>query len=168
MDVGQFATPCLFDLDGDGDLDLLAGEKNGYIHLYENLGLFEARTKTCSHLRIGVAGEGLLWTTCSASMDSPPLPSWTPRTAVGWWSAMNWGTCRCLPCPSIPWRRRMRPGPKSTDPWNGWAEGEFAAPPWADLDADGADLVLGIRDGGITLWHSRGGRCRSRLFSHRG
>ena len=33
--------------------------------------------------------------------------------------------------------------------------GEFAAPAWADLDADGeADLALGIRDGGITLWHN--------------
>ena len=42
-----------------------------------------------------------------------------------------------------------------TDQWNGWKEGEFAAPALEDLDGDGAqDLALGIRDGGVTLWHA--------------
>jgi hypothetical protein len=35
IDVGQFATPQLLDLDGDGALDLLIGEKNGTLTCYQ-------------------------------------------------------------------------------------------------------------------------------------
>jgi hypothetical protein len=35
IDVGQFATPQLLDLDGDGALDLLIGEKNGTLTFYQ-------------------------------------------------------------------------------------------------------------------------------------
>ncbi len=35
IDVGQFATPQLLDLDGDGTLDLLIGEKNGTLTFYQ-------------------------------------------------------------------------------------------------------------------------------------
>ena len=37
MDVGMFATPQLFDVDGDGDLDLLIGERNGNVNYYRLL-----------------------------------------------------------------------------------------------------------------------------------
>ncbi|MFN2424660.1 MAG: T9SS type A sorting domain-containing protein [Cryomorphaceae bacterium] len=36
IDVGQVATPQLFDLDGDGKLDLIIGERNGNINYYRN------------------------------------------------------------------------------------------------------------------------------------
>lgn len=35
IDVGQFATPQLMDMDGDGDLDMVVGEKNGTLTLIE-------------------------------------------------------------------------------------------------------------------------------------
>lgn len=38
IDVGQFATPQLYDYDKDGDLDLIIGEKNGLLNYYENRG----------------------------------------------------------------------------------------------------------------------------------
>lgn len=38
IDVGQFSTPSLFDVDGDGDLDLLVGEKEGIVNLFINTG----------------------------------------------------------------------------------------------------------------------------------
>lgn len=36
LDVGQFATPQFFDVDGDGLLDLLIGERNGNVNYYRN------------------------------------------------------------------------------------------------------------------------------------
>ncbi len=38
LDVGQFATPELVDLDGDGLLDLIIGERNGNLNHYRNTG----------------------------------------------------------------------------------------------------------------------------------
>ena len=38
LDVGQFATPMLHDLDGDGLLDLIVGERNGNLNHYRNTG----------------------------------------------------------------------------------------------------------------------------------
>ncbi|MFY7972388.1 MAG: T9SS type A sorting domain-containing protein [Flavobacteriales bacterium] len=38
LDVGQFATPQLFDLNQDGLLDLLVGEKEGNVNYYKNIG----------------------------------------------------------------------------------------------------------------------------------
>lgn len=38
IDVGQNSMPQLFDVDGDGDLDLIIGERNGNINFYENTG----------------------------------------------------------------------------------------------------------------------------------
>lgn len=38
IDVGQFAKPQFFDVNGDGKLDLLVGERNGNINYYRNSG----------------------------------------------------------------------------------------------------------------------------------
>lgn len=38
LDVGQYATPLLVDLDGDGLLDLIIGERNGNLNHYRNTG----------------------------------------------------------------------------------------------------------------------------------
>ncbi|HEX2617948.1 MAG TPA: T9SS type A sorting domain-containing protein, partial [Flavobacteriales bacterium] len=44
IDVGQFSTPQLFDLDNDGLLDLLIGERNGNLNYYRNAGTVNAPT----------------------------------------------------------------------------------------------------------------------------
>jgi hypothetical protein len=38
IDVGQFATPQFMDMDGDGLLDLIIGERNGNLNYYQNTG----------------------------------------------------------------------------------------------------------------------------------
>ncbi len=38
LDVGQYSTPVFGDLDGDGDLDMIAGEDDGTLNYFENTG----------------------------------------------------------------------------------------------------------------------------------
>ena len=38
IDVGSFSTPTFADVDGDGDLDAVVGEKNGNLNYYQNQG----------------------------------------------------------------------------------------------------------------------------------
>lgn len=44
IDVGNHSAPCLFDLDEDGDLDLIVGERNGNLNYFENTGTAAAAT----------------------------------------------------------------------------------------------------------------------------
>jgi hypothetical protein len=81
INVGSFSTPTLADLDGDGDLDALIGEKDGTLNYYKNTG-------------------------------SSTNPVYTPQTGTA-------------------------------NPFNGINVGSFSAPTFADLDADGdLDAVI--------------------------
>jgi hypothetical protein len=57
-------------------------------------------------------------------------------------------------CPANPISDAEAEWPETDAQWLGLYEGEFAAPAVADLDADGHfDLMVGVRDGGLTLWN---------------
>jgi hypothetical protein len=61
IDIGQYSTPFLKDLDRDGDNDLLIGERNGNINYYENIGTasvfsFRFRTDTLGGIKVNQAG----------------------------------------------------------------------------------------------------------------
>ena len=53
IDVGQFSTPQLFDVNKDGKLDLLVGERSGNLNYYENTGTASAPVYTLASANLG-------------------------------------------------------------------------------------------------------------------
>jgi hypothetical protein len=153
IDVGQFAVPCLHDLDGDGDLDLLVGEKNGVVHLYENTGSAASAAFTLfSPNAGGVTVDNVL------GINGFPTPSvLVTDTGSALVVGNELGHLQVFALPENPLAAADAIWPEISNQWDGVYEGEFAAPALADLDGDGAqDLALGTRNGGLTLWRSGG------------
>ncbi|AAM07055.1 PKD domain-containing protein [Methanosarcina acetivorans] len=67
-DIGDYATPCSVDLDGDGDYDLMIGAKSGVTYAYENIG--NASSPVWSRKTTwDVSNVGKYTAPCSADLD---------------------------------------------------------------------------------------------------
>jgi hypothetical protein len=61
IDVGQFATPQLVDMDGDGLLDLIIGERNGNLNHYRNTGTAQVPSWTLITEDLGGVNTSEYW-----------------------------------------------------------------------------------------------------------
>jgi hypothetical protein len=151
VDVGSEAMPSFADLDGDGDLDLLVGNKiatdtdtTGTITWFENTG---SRTAP-SYVDRGflpLRGE-FHYAPTVADLDGDGLPDLvvgTWRDVVQWWR--NTGT-RAAP------RYTLADSALIT-----LTRGSNTAPAFADLDGDGdLDLIVGEASGQLNLYRNVG------------
>jgi Ca2+-binding RTX toxin-like protein/uncharacterized protein (DUF2141 family) len=152
IDVGSVSAPTFLDLDGDGDLDLVAGASDGTLLAWRNTGtaaapVFAALTGNANPFNgldvgtrsapafLDLDGDGDLDLVAGASDGA--LRAWR-----------NTGT------PAAPVFTALI---GSANPFNGLDVGEFSRPAFLDLDGDGdLDLVAGERSGTLLAWRNTG------------
>lgn len=146
MDVGQSATPQLIDLNMDGLLDLVVGEKNGNVNFYKNVG--SAASPAWSLVTDSLAGAEAA---SYLGLDGYSVPFVMPAGG-GEWNLF-------LGCEKG-WVNHYQfqgatphQGTLITDQWNAIREGDRSSICFADITLDGTlDLLYGHSGGGITFY----------------
>ncbi len=149
MDVGQFATPQLVDMDNDGLLDLLIGERNGNINYYHNR---------------GAAGEPF-WELKNDSIGGVVVAEYWNVTghSVPFMHVTNGGQHELLVGSESGWIHQYDNIDGNIDgtwnlvdsTWQDLHEGERTALCLYDFNNDGyKDAVIGNYRGGISYWRN--------------
>ncbi len=135
QDVGDLASPTLGDLDGDGDLDVIAGDKLGTFFYYEN-----TIVRRTPHyfgpvpLPFGSADIGIFSSPAAGDLNADGIPDYVVGETFGSGSFHYFEGAG----PYV----IERTG--SANPFNGVNSGSFPIPALGDIDADGdLDLVAG-------------------------
>ncbi len=153
LDVGSEATPSLADLDGDGDLDLLVGNKiapdtdsTGTIARFENVGTAKA-PHFVERDALPMRGE-FHYAPIAADLDGDGLTDLlvgTWRDRVQWWRNTGTGSAPVYVMVDSALITLTR--------------GSNTTPTVADLDGDGdVDLIVGEASGQLNLYRNVGSR----------
>ena len=150
IDVGQFATPQLHDMDGDGDLDMVVGEKNGTLTLFE-------RTSVGSWSKYISPIHGENWGNILVDnllgINGYSVPALTPTSeGLRVFVANETGTVQDFGLASDNWDAELL---EVNDAVFGGREGFRCAAAIADVDNDGfLDALVGIQNGGLLSYSS--------------
>lgn len=141
LDVGFGVTPDLSDLDGDGDLDLIAGRRGGdLLHAFLNVGA-PSRPRFVRFRRPGDVHFWGWWT----------APALDP-TGTEAWLGVESGPLRTMALPSNPEPSPVGPAPTPFVPLAAFDAGARSVPALATFDASRpATLVVAALDGPLWL-----------------
>ena len=147
-DVGSYAAPTFADIDGDGDLDAFVGNDDGNTVFYRNIGTQTAPTFTFE------AAQPFGLTNLVASAK----PTFADIDADGDLDAfVGNNTGNTLFYRNIGTQTAPTFNFEATNPFGLTNVGVFAAPTFADIDADGdLDAFVGNRDGNTLFYRNTG------------
>jgi hypothetical protein len=147
IDVGQFATPQLFDVDDDGLLDLLVGERNGNVNYLRNVGTAGQREWSLTNDSLGAVVVSEWWNVTGYSVPHMYLNDLGDRellvgSEVGWlyhYEGIEGNLNGVF---------------NLTDSmWQDVREGERTAVTLYDFNEDGyRDAIIGNFRGGVGFW----------------
>jgi hypothetical protein len=152
IDVGQFAAPQLLDVDGNGELDLIIGEKNGSLKLYLQC-LIGGETTWCLST---TEENGSNWAGIQANQaaaingfSTPCL--YTDGSGIHMMIGNELGAIQYFGVLNT--ENILDPLVEITNAVGNYIHGARAAASFADVNADGyPEMLIGIHNGGIR-WH---------------
>jgi FG-GAP-like repeat/RTX calcium-binding nonapeptide repeat (4 copies) len=146
--VNRYSTPTFADIDGDGDLDLVVGEKYGTLNYFKNTGSaiapsYEAqtgRTNPFAALNIG-------------SFVSPTFADIDGDGDLDLLVSEKDGTLNYFKNTGSAIAASYTKQTGTNNPFNGINVGNFSKPTFADIDGDGdLDLIVGENIGNINYY----------------
>ena len=150
IDVGSYSTLTFADLDGDGDLDAIVGEEDGFLNYYENTGsttapLYTEQTGTANPFN----GFDVGWNSAPTFAD---LDGDGDLDAIVGESDGTLNYYQNTGSATAPLYTE-RTG--TANPFSGIDVGSLSAPTFADLDGDGdLDAIVGEADGNLNYFMS--------------
>uniref|UniRef100_UPI0034E009C6 FG-GAP-like repeat-containing protein n=1 Tax=Candidatus Thiodubiliella endoseptemdiera TaxID=2738886 RepID=UPI0034E009C6 len=152
IDVGNAASPTLADIDGDGDLDLVVGERDGTLKYYQNTGTtsnpaYEVKTGDSNPFNGIYVGNAA----------SPTLADIDGDGDLDLVVGENNGTLKYYQNTGTTSNPAYEVKTGDSNPFNGIDVGDSSKPTLADIDGDGdLDLVVGESDGTLKYYQNTG------------
>uniref|UniRef100_UPI0034DE0E95 FG-GAP-like repeat-containing protein n=1 Tax=Candidatus Thiodubiliella endoseptemdiera TaxID=2738886 RepID=UPI0034DE0E95 len=152
IDVGSYSTPILADIDGDGDLDLVVGEKYGTLKYYQNTGTtsnpaYEAKTgddNPFNSINVGI-------------YSGPTLADIDGDGDLDLVMGENYGTLKYYQNTGTTSNPAYEAKTGDSNPFDGIDVGYRSKPTLADIDGDGdLDLVMGEFYGTLKYYQNTG------------
>jgi hypothetical protein len=146
IDLGQSATPQLVDLNEDGLLDIVAGEKSGNVNYYKNIG--SSQSPSWSLVTETLAGAEA---TSYLGLDGFSVP-FVLKDNGGQWNLYLGNETGSIN------HYQFQPGTVGVgtlmdESFQDIREGDRSSIGWADFTGDGSmDMIMGQSGGGITLY----------------
>ncbi len=142
IDVGNYNTPTLVDIDNDGDLDLICGEFFGNLNLYRNTGSASSPVFTEEDLNFGGIAVG--------EFSHPAFSDFDLDGDLDLFVGSDLGGCRYFRNDGSATAPSFTPDP--TQDFAGYLR---TAPFFADIEGDGdEDLFLGVNGGGLVFFRN--------------
>lgn len=155
INVGQYATPFIFDLDEDGDLDLIVGERNGNINYLPNLGtptapLFHPNPDEAPNNRLlgNIVTQQPGYPT---GYSAPVILPFENETFLITGSEFGWMEAYLVVKDSL----NGGSFPLVSETFGNLRDGQETRLAFADLNGDNfLEMIMGNRRGGLGLWKS--------------
>ncbi|MEY2938228.1 MAG: hypothetical protein RL062_817, partial [Bacteroidota bacterium] len=148
IDVGQSATPQLIDINLDGLLDLVVGEKSGNVNYYKNIG-------SASNPQWSLVTDSMASANASSylGLDGYSVPCVVPDTTDTW--TLYVGTEKGFVNHYQFDRNTPSNGTLLDEVWMGIREGDRSSCAFADFTNDGnLDMMYGHNGGGLAFYTS--------------